>query len=148
MTTNEEQHNEEVEPNYDIALALMEYVDDMLPDAEEWEGDMNEAEREDIVARAFFICVTAWNHAALPEDCAALYLSQVESSFAEIDAPEIWEDSKDDMLAVSQDMGAEYPGSDHIIIDHELEPLEDGQMGLAIDVIPVDVAVSVLRKES
>jgi hypothetical protein len=136
------------EPNYDIPAILMEYVNDILPDDEELDENIDMEDAEEEVSRAFFICVTAWNHAALPEDVGAIFLAQVADTFKDIDAIEDWDDVKEEVLEMSADMAEQYPGADHIIVDHELEALEDGETGLAIDIIPLEEAVAALRENA
>ncbi len=148
MTTNDEQNIEDVEPNYDIPAALMACVDDILPEQDVWDAEMDDEEREQAAARAFFVCVTAWNHAALPEDCAPLYLAQVAESFKEIDAENLWEDTQEDVMAISADIAEQYPNSTHIIVEHDMEPMDDGELGLTISIISVALAAEALREEN
>ncbi|HDP35109.1 MAG TPA: hypothetical protein ENN29_08380 [Candidatus Hydrogenedentes bacterium] len=138
-------NKDEQQPNYDIPAIISEYVSDLLPDDEEWD-ETTEEEIENEVAWAFFICVTAWNHAALPADCAAIYLAQAEEAFCSENGLDMWNEAKSDVLNMAANMGERYPTSDHIIIDHELESLDDGAIGLAIDIIPIDEAIVALRE--
>jgi len=133
----------DIPSKYDIADVLLNYVYTLLPDEEELEDD---DDVDDLISQALFICATAWNIAALPEDCADLYIGQVAAAYKDGDTPMLWDDLLEDLIAMSEDMKEQFPEGDYIITEHEMEPDEDGEMGFSISVMPVADAVAMIRE--
>ena len=128
---------------YDLPNILLDFVYRFFPADEEMEGVDFDVEK--LMSNIIFLCAIAWNISVLPKDCIDIFIAQMERVYKENDSHGAWDDLYEDILITAADMEETYPGGDCVITDHKLEYLLDGQMSLALDVVPLHEAVAAMR---
>jgi len=151
MTKKSKNKNEErnSESKYDIPRILMDYVMSTLPgfDPDDPE-DLSEDEMLDILDNTFQMCIFAWNYAVLPDDCGEKIMATMKESFEEEEEEnmEEWEHAKEIVLEIVEDIRAEYPNADEIVVDHELELTEEGDLNVNVEIMALEDAVAEMRE--
>ncbi len=133
---------------YDIPGIIMEYVAELMPDPDGPELLEKTAEEGmELFENMTGLCISIWNYAAMPPDCAISYLDNLSSTLEAEKGKAVRDNIINVMLEISKDMKKHFPNPDAVIIDHEFTLTANEQLDFAIELLPVDEAIAIARED-